>query len=329
MSKLSLTIATHDYDRTEALKTGAVEIEGCVLDYTISDPVSTFHRLFREHAFDIAEMSFSTYMLACAKGGFPYRAVPVFLSRVFPHASIYIRTDRGIAHPNDLRGKLIGIPNYPFTRGLVVRGMLQDEYGVRPQDIRWRIGGIDRPEDLNWLARPSPPGVHIDYAGPGESLGTALAEGRLDGIISYRDPQVFTDGAPNIARLFPDFRAAEQDWYRRTGIFPTMHIVGMRETLIAEHPSLPLAVCCAFHAAKERCRPHLYDLDALRYMLPWLVAEAEATARVMGRDFWPYGVAKNQAMIRTQARWSHEQGLTPRQLSPEDLFVRSTLDWDP
>jgi 4,5-dihydroxyphthalate decarboxylase len=326
---LRLKICSGNYDRIQALKNGAVGIDGCELDYLNLDPGSTFQRLFRNHEFDIAEMSFSTYMLAMTKGGFPYRAVPVFLSRVFPHCSLYIRTDRGIRKPEDLKGKLIGIPNYHLTRGLVVRGMLQDEYGVTPADIRWRIGGVDRPEDFNYVDKPSPPGVSIEFIAAGKHLGAELESGAIDGILSYRDPQVFTDRRPNIARLFPDFRAAEQDWFRRTGIFPAMHVVGIRETLIESHPWLARAVCNAFHKAKELCRPQLYDLDALHVMLPWLVAEAEATEALMGKDFWPYGIAKNLRMIDAQTRWSFEQGLSKRLFAPDDLFVASTLDWAP
>jgi 4,5-dihydroxyphthalate decarboxylase len=329
MAGLRVSIVSGNYDRTQALKSGIVKIDGCELEYLNLEPGETFKRLFGTHEFDIAEMSFSTYMLALAKGGFPYRALPVFLSRVFPHGSIYIRTDRGIERPADLKGKLVGVPNYHFTRGLVARGMLQDEYGIEPKDLRWRIGGIDRPDDFNYVDRPKPPRVHIEFADEGIHLGAELQAGRIDAIISYRDPQVFAEQAPGIARLFPDFRAVEQDWYRRVGIFPAMHVVGIRETLIARHPWLPLAVCRAFHDAKEHCRPALFDLDALSVTLSWLVAEAEATVALMGRDFWPYGIARNRGMIEAQTRWSFEQGLSQRLFSAEELFVPSTHDWDP
>lgn len=157
-----LLVAGDDYDRIQSLKSGKVAIPGFELDYLTLDPGSTFQRLFRKHEFDIAEMSFSTSLIALATGGFPYRALPVFLSRVFPHGSIYIRTDRGIRAPADLKGRLVGVPSYHFTRGLVVRGMLADEYGVRPGDLRWRVGGVDRAEDFSYVARPAPPGVEIE-----------------------------------------------------------------------------------------------------------------------------------------------------------------------
>jgi 4,5-dihydroxyphthalate decarboxylase len=329
VADLRLSVASDDYDRIQALRDGSVAIEGCTLDYHVLEPGATFQRLFRGHAFDISEMSFSTYLLALAQGGFPYRAVPVFLSRVFPHGSIYIRTDRGIRGPRDLAGRRVGVPSYHFTRGLVVRGMLHDEYGLAPRDVGWRIGGVDVPEDYSYVAKPSPPGVEIEFIAKDRALGDMLAAGEIDAIVSYRDPKVLADGAPNIGRLFPDFRAAEQDWFRRTRVFPAMHVVGIRAALVERHPWLPLAVCRAFEAAKRRCLPRLVDLDALKVTLPWVVAEAHATMALMGRDFWPYGVPKNRAMIETQTRWSFEQGLSTRPMRAEDMFEPSTLAWDP
>ena len=329
MAALRLLIATDDYDRIQALKQGQVAIEGCALDYLTLEPGETFTRLFRKHEFDISEMSFSTYMVALSQGRFPYRAVPVFLSRVFPHGSIYVRAGSGIREPRDLVGRLVGAPSYHFTRGLVVRGMLQDEYGIKPGELRWRIGGIDRPEDYSYVAKPSPPGVEVEFIGPDTHLARELAEGRIDAIISYRDPEMLLAGDARIARLFADFRAAEQDWYRRTRIFPAMHLVGIRESLLREHPELALKVCRAFEQAKAACLPRLYDLDSLKVTLPWLVAETRATAALMGTDFWPYGIEKNARMIETQARWSFEQGLSAKRFAPADLFDPATVAWKP
>ncbi len=327
MSKLRLSIVTENYDRIQALKTGAVEVPGCRLDYTNMKPAATFSHVFRQHDFDIIEMSFSSYMMNLAKGGFPYRAIPVFLSRVFPHGSIYIRTDRGIAAPQDLKGRLVGIPNYHFTRGLTVKGMLEDEYGVKPSDIGWRTGPVDRAGEAEYSEPVAPPGIDIRSIAQGATLGEELLAGRLDAIISYRAPQLFTDGQPLVGRLFADFRPVEQDWFRRKGIFPVMHVVGLREDLIARHPALPADLCRAFEAAKAACLPSLSDLDALAVTLPWLVAETEATIRLMGPDYWPYGVARNQATIEAQTRWSFAQGLSGRRLSAAELFAPGTLDW--
>ena len=321
MPPLSITVVSGDYDRIRAIKSGKVAVEGCSVTYLTLTPPETFKRLFDDHEFDVAEMSFSSYLLARSRFDWPYTAVPVFLSRVFPHCSIYIRTDRGIRRPEDLQGRTVGIPNWHFTRGLVVRGMLQDEYGVRCGDIRWRVGGIDTPGGLTYMPIEPPAGIEVQPIGAGETLGAMLADGRIDAIITYRDPQVFTDKTPNIGRLFPDFRTAERAWFAKTGIFPIMHTVGIRNSLLDRHPWLAANVVTAFAQAKALCMPHLTDLDALAVTLPWLVAEAEATVELMGEDFWPYGVAKNHVTLAAQARWSVEQGIAHRLFAPEELFA--------
>jgi 4,5-dihydroxyphthalate decarboxylase len=325
MSKLPVRIASGNYDRIQAVRSGAVPIDGCTVEYVNLAPPEIFRRLFENQEFDIAEMSFSSYLLTRTRFDFPYTAVPLFLSRVFPHSSIYIRTDRGIEAPQDLKGRQIGIPNYHFTRGLCVRGMLGDEYGLANEDIRWRTGGIDTPGGLTYLPIAPPAGIDVQSISADQTLGAMLAEGEIDAIITYRDPQVFTDGHPAIGRLFPDFRSAEQAYYKKTGIFPIMHVVGIRDDLLRRHPWLVGNVMAAFEEAKLRAMAALTDLDALAVSLPWLVAEAEDTKALMGDDFWPYGIEKNLAAINAQTRWSVEQGISPRQLELDDIFSASSL----
>ena len=325
MSPLTLRIASGNYDRIQAIKNGDIAIPGCDIDYVNMAPPETFRQLFDHREFDVAEMSFSTYLLARTRFDFPYTAVPVFLSRVFPHSSIYVRTDRGILVPTDLKGRSIGIPNYHFTRGLCVRGMLSDEYGLANEDVDWRVGGIDTPGGLQYMQIDPPDGVEAQAIGVDQTLGDMLADGVIDAIITYRDPQVFTERVPNIGRMFADFRTAEQAYYKKTGIFPIMHMVGIRDDLLADHPWLAVAVMEAFEEAKKRVMPNLIDLDALAVTLPWLVAEVEDTIALMGEDFWPYGTEKNMSTISAQTRWSVEQGISSRQLDLEDIFVPSTI----
>lgn len=326
MTALDITVVSGNYDRIQGIKSGEVPIEGCHVRYLNLAPPQTFQRLFADHEFDVAEMSFSTYLLTRSRGlDFPYTAVPVFLSKVFPHCSIYIRTDRGIERPQDLKGRKVGTPNYHFTRGLCVRGMLDDEYGVHPEDIHWLAGGIDTPGGLQYMAVEPPPGLDIRPIGANETLGAMLADGRIDAIITYRDPQVFTEKAPKIARLFPDFRKAEKAYYAKTGVFPIMHMVGIRNRLLERYPWLAGNVVKAFEESKALCLPHLTDLDALAVTLPWMVAEAEATIALMGEDFWPYGFDKNLKTLEAQTRWSFEQGIAPRKFDPAELFVPSTI----
>ena len=238
MAPIAISIASDDYDRVRALRSGRVGVEGCAVTYLTLPPSETFPRLFNHQEFDVSEMSLSTYMLARSKGPWPYRAIPVLLSRVFPHCSIWIRTDRGISGPEDLKGRAIGAPSYHFTRLLCVRGMLSDEYGVRPADIRWRLGGYNQPQRRNYVGAEPPQGVDVETIDADKSLNGMLESGELDAAIGARDPLAFLQRAPHIDRLFPDFRPLEQAYYRKTGIFPVMHVIGVRESLIEAHPWL-------------------------------------------------------------------------------------------
>ena len=173
---LELSVCSGDYDRIQALKSGAVTVEGCSLSYHHHAPAETFRRLFDEHEFDIAEMSFSSYLVALGQGGFPYRAIPVFLSRVFAHGSIYLGPGSAVNEPAELKGKRVGAPNYHFTRGLCVRGLLADAYGVAPGDMLWRTGGVDSPGGLGYLPIEPPPGVEIMPIGADQTLAAMLLE---------------------------------------------------------------------------------------------------------------------------------------------------------
>ena len=326
MTEAELTLATEDYDRVRALHDGSVTIPGVNLRHLFLAPMEMFARLFTGHEFDISEMSFGAYLVALSRDpdAFPYVGLPIFPSRVFAHSSIYVRADR-IDKPADLKGKTIGVPNYQFTRGLCARGMLSDEYGITPADLIWRIAGVDAPQDLDYQRIAAPPGVDLAALGAGATLSQALVDGEIDAMISASTPTCFREAKPNIARLFVDFRSVEHAYFEKTGIFPIMHLVAVRDRLVAADPDLPRRIVDAFADAKARVIPHLTELDALAVHLPWLVAEAEATIALMGEDFWPYGVAANRTVLDAQVRWAHEQGLADRRFPVEELFHPSTL----
>ena len=327
MAKLPITIASWDYDRIRAIKDGTVEVEGCDVTYLTLRPEETFFRLFTYQEFDVSEMSFSTYMLARTNVDFPYIALPIPLSRVFAHSGIFIRTDRGINKPRDLKGKRIGAPNYHLTRGLCIRGMLSDEYGLKPEDVDWRIGGLDVPEFLDYVPLDAPKGVSIEPIPQGATLSQMLAKGELDAIFTAQTPLCWRQKARRVGRLFPDYRAAELAYYKKTGIFHIMHLVGMRRSLVEKYPWLPRAVMKAFEESKRAIEPHLTEITALTTTLPWVTAEAENTIRDMGEDYWPYGLEPNLTTIEAQIRWSREQGLSKRRWKPEELFHHSTFTW--
>lgn len=324
MSRVPLTVACWDYDRTRALREGEVAIEGCDVNYLSLAPEETFFRAFSAAEFDVTELSFSSYMVARSRGTCPYLAVPVFPSRAFRHSAIYVRTDRGITRPQDLRGKVVGVPEYQITASLWVRGILRDEYGVDPADLDWRTGGVEQPGRHEKLAI-QPPGIRITSA-PHGSLSDLLAAGELDALVTARAPSCYGRGEPGVGRLFPNFRDEERAYFAKTGIFPIMHVLGIRETLLQDHPWLASSVVKAFQQAKERCLRELEEVTALKVTLPWVAQEAEETRALMGRDFWPYGVAENRKVLEALVRYSWEQGLSARPLAVEELFAPQTLE---
>ncbi len=324
MAALPLTVACWDYDRTRALMDGRVRIEGCETTCLPLAPEEVFFRAFGHAEFDVSELSLSTYMLTRARGDCPYIGIPVFPSRAFRHSAIYVNTAKGVREPADLKGREVGVPEYQVTAAVWVRGILADEHGVRPADIHWRTGGVEQPGRREKAALPG--GIAVTPIEPDRTLSGMLEAGEIDALVAPRPPSCFTRGAPGVARLFPDFRPVEQDYFARTGIFPVMHLIGIRASLVAEHPWLPASVMKAFEAAKAACLPELDEVTALKITLPWVAAEAEATRAVMGDDYWPYGVERNRATLEALTRYAHEQGLLPERPAVEELFAPQTLD---
>jgi len=318
MSPPSIRIAVGDYDRTRALVDGSVGVEGFETRFATGDLEAIFAQAFQTAEYEVTELSFSNFLIASARGGCPYVALPIFPSRSFRHSAVYVRAGSGIAKPADLAGKRIGLREYSNTVALVVRGMLSDEYGFDPGSCQWFAGDVDHVErdtidPRNWPAE----GVRIQ-AVQGRTLSSMIEAGELDALIAYTPPVTF--GHAGVGRLFPDWRDVEKDYYARTRRFPIMHVIALRRDVAEANPGLPKALLAAFDQAKQVAQDRLAIHQALPIMLPWMQAEAESTQALMGRDFWPYGFEANRDMIETQIRWSHEQGLIPRRLAVEELF---------
>src|SRR5690242_14142656 len=324
MSKLNLSVAIGDYDRNRPLIDGAVQIDGVDPVFMKLYPEEIFFRAFRNEDFDICECSLSSFTVKTAAGNNPYVGVPAFVSRMFRHTSIFCRTDR-IKKPEDLKGKRVGVPEYQLTANVWARAILQDDYGVTPSDIHWIRGGIedaDRPEKITISL---PKDVRLDHAPEGKSISRLLADGDIDGFIAPRPPSL-PKNTPNVGWLFPDPVATAKDYFKRTGIFPIMHLVGVRRTIAEQHPWLPGAVFKAFSEAKAKALNLLADPSAMKVTLPFVeerIAEARA---LLGEAFWPYGVAENRKTLDAFMRAHHAQGLSSRLVKPEELFHPGTLE---
>lgn len=314
-----------DYDRTRALYDGRVQIDGVDPVYMLLNPEEMFFRAMRSRDFDIAELSFSSYLVKHSQGDCPYIAVPVFLSRAFRHTSIYVRKDR-IKHPADLKGRRVGLPEYQLTANVWARAILQDDYGVRPEDITWVRGGIDTPGRPEKITLQLPPGVKVEAAPEGSTISELLDRGEIDGFIGPRPPNRVALRNPNIGWLFDDPTAEAKDYYRRTGVFPIMHVVGIRKELAQAHPWLPAAVVKAFTASKAEALELLSDTSATKVTLPFVEEQLKAARESLGEDYWSYGVQAARKTLETFVRHHHAQGLSKRLMAVEELFHPATYE---
>ncbi|WP_172292071.1 ABC transporter substrate-binding protein [Pseudoruegeria sp. HB172150] len=326
MARLQISIASWDYDRVRPLMDGRVGVEGCEVNYLPMPVEECFHRAYFHSEFDVTEIGMSPFLIACSRGLTDYMALPVFLSRMFRHSAIYVSRDSGIDTPEDLRGKRVGVPEYQMSAALWSRGMLKDDFGIVADDMSWVQGGLEQPGRRDKFPLNLPNGFPIEAAPAQATLSQMLGDGALDAVISARAPSSFLDGSGRVRRLFPDYRQDEAEYYRRTGIFPIMHAVGIRKSLVERHPWLPASLCKAFAGAKAIAEQDLGEVTALKIGLPWVAAEYEHTVRVMGRDFWSYGIEPNRKTLEAMMRYSHEQGLATRRLALEEVFAESTME---
>jgi 4,5-dihydroxyphthalate decarboxylase len=326
LANLQLGIAFANYDRVRPLLDGRVRIDGVDLLPTLAEPEEAFHRAFKFAEFDISEISLSSHTVMTARGENAYVGVPAFLSRIFRHSGIYINTRKGISRPEDLRGKIVGLPEYQITANVWIRGMLAEEYGVRPHEIRWRRGGIEQPGRGERSPIRLPENVELQQIPDDKTLSGMLEAGEIDAMISARAPSSFLRGSPAVARLFPDYRRAEAEYFRKTGLFPIMHMVGIRKSLAEKHPWLAVNVYKAFVEAKRLAMQDLNEINMLLVSLPWVVHEYNETKRLMGEDYWPYGVKENLKALEVFTRYHHEQGLSARRVGVEELFAPSTAE---
>jgi 4,5-dihydroxyphthalate decarboxylase len=302
---------------------------GWRIDAKVQPPEETFPRAVADAPFDVSELSLSSYLMQVSKEEGAYIAIPAFVSRAFRHGGIYVRSDRGIEAPKDLEGRLVGVPEYQMTMALWVRGILGDEYGVDIRKLRYRTGGANKPGRKERLPLKLPDDMDIAPIPVGSTLNDLLLTGELDAVITPTPPDGFTAGDKAVRRLFADPAAEERAYYAKTGLFPIMHVIGIRRTLADKHPGLAAGLFRAFVEARNLAmREH--DLTARssanRMTLPWFADEWEATKDLMGDDFWPYGVAENRAELEAACRYSYDQNLCRKRLSVEALFAPETLE---
>jgi 4,5-dihydroxyphthalate decarboxylase len=321
MSRLPITFACGLYDRMLPLYTREVEPDGIDLNFlAIESPREIFDRMAGAQEFDASEMSSSEFVARYAAGDCPFVALPVFPSRVFRHGHIAIDR-RAVAAPKDLAGKRIGVPLYGMTAAIFIRGLLQHDCGVDLRDVTWIEGALNEAKPHGnptrvKLARP----VAIEANASGKSLSDLVAAGRVSATIGPGLPKSARHD-PNVRRLFPDYREREKDYYRRTGIFPIMHLVVVRRDVYERHPFVATSLYRALCDAKDLALRKMRTGGSLRYMLPWMAAEIEEIDEVFGGDPWPYGIEPNRATLVALVQFMAEQGLIAAPVPIDDLFV--------
>ncbi|MEQ9663481.1 MAG: ABC transporter substrate-binding protein [Parasphingopyxis sp.] len=325
MTRLNLSLACWAYDRTEALQTGAVRPDGIDLNFQALEVEETFFRMAKFQEFDVSEMSMSSYCVTLARDNPPFIAIPVFPSRFFRHSCIFVSAKSGIERPADLVGKRIGVPEYQMTAPVWIRGILQDEYGVDPSSVTYVTGGEESPGRDEKLKLDLPDKFRVEPVGPTQTLTRMLADGGIDALHTARAPSTFYSEPDKVRRLFPDFVDVEKAYYAKTGIFPIMHVVAIRREVYEQNRWIAQALYKAFVEAQQQTYEQLKVSASLKTMLPWQIAMVEDTIATMGSNWWPYGVEPNRAVIETFTRYHHEQGLSGRRLTVEEMFAPETF----
>ncbi len=310
------------YDRMVPLYSGEVKPEGIDLKFqAIDSPREIFDRMAARLEFDACEMSSSELIARTAAGQSPFVAIPAFPSRVFRHSFIFINRKSGIRTAKDLEGKRVGVPLYTMSAAIWIRGHLQHDYGVDLSKIRWVQGATNMPGSHGSptvlpLLKP----VSIENNQSGKSLSQLLEAGEIDAIAGAEIPAAHGVN-PDVVRLFPNFREVERECYRRTRIFPIMHLVVIRRALYEQHPEIAPSLYKALVRSKEVALRKMRYIGATRYMLPWLAADLDELREVFGDDPWPYGIEASRPTLEALVTYMAEQAMIERPMPIEELFV--------
>ena len=326
MARLRLALACWNYDRVRALIDGRVQPDGIDLNLMTLSVEETFFRMLRHREFDAAEMSLSSYAVSLMRDDPAFIAIPVFPSRFFRQSCIFVSAKSEIREPADLAGARVGTPEFQMTAPVWIRGILQDDFGLDPAAPTYFTGGEEEPGREEKLRLNLPERFKVTPIGPAQTLSSMLAAGEIDALYTARAPSTFYSRPDAVRRLFADPTDVERAYFRRTRIFPIMHVIALRRDVYARDPWIAQALFKAFVAAKQLAYDELRVTAALQTMLPWQSAAVEDAVREMGADWWPYGLAANRPVIETFLRYHHEQGLSSRQLEPEALFAPETLE---
>jgi 4,5-dihydroxyphthalate decarboxylase len=327
MTALKIDLGCGDYDLVRPLRDGVVRVEGMDINFiVVNKPPEVHWRMAIHGEFDVAELSFGSYVAGKARGDFPFIGIPAFVYRRFRHSSAYVNVNAGISRPEDLKGKRVGVPEWQMTATVWLRGIIQDDYGVRPRDALWLTGGLETSGRKEKVPLELPPEIRVEAIPEGKNLSAMLVSGEIDALLTAQVPEPYVKRVPDVRRLFANSREVETGYFRRTGIFPIMHVVVIREELYRQHPWIAQSLFKALLEAKNLCVESLYKNNGFHSILPWAGDYVEETRELMGKDFWPYGVESNRKTLETFIRYCCEQGISSRKIEVDELFAKETLD---
>ena len=321
MANIHLTLAMDEYDHTRDLLQGKVNAEGIDLTWLNLDVEEIFYRFASAWEWDVSELSFAKYCSIVSQPDPPITGIPVFVSRVFRHSAWYVAADGPVKEVADLAGKRIGIPEWSQTATVYARGWLAEDAGIPLQDVDWVQAGVNEPGRIELAHLKLPDGIRYRQI-PDRSLTEMLLAGDIDALTSARPPTAFLGGDPRIERLIPDYRAQEQDYFKRTGVYPIMHTVAIRRDTYQKHPWIAMNLLNGFEAAKKRSVARLTSVTHSQIPVPWIYDMVPELGGDIfpGGDYWPYGIEPNRPTIEAFLRFCYDQGLCHRKLEPEDLY---------
>ncbi|HEY1504916.1 MAG TPA: hypothetical protein VGF92_11495 [Stellaceae bacterium] len=330
MAKLKLILGCWHYDRTRALADGSVQPDGIELEYRSAPQVGAIMERTMKGEFDVSELGITYYLRSLEQPDPPFVAIPVFPNRLFRHGAIFINKESGIQEPRDLIGRKVGeLHRYGHDAGIWAKGPLHEDYGVAADSMSYYVGELETPSrSADWAVPVHPPGVTISGIRAGQTLDQMLLDGEIDALFSAWLPPSMRAGSPKIGRLFEDFETVERDYFARTKVFPIMHTVVIKRSVYRENPWVARAVMDAFEKAKQAAQ-NTYRAGSIFFspalMIPWAAALQERNRRLMGDDFWPYGIERNRQALETCLRYNRQQRLLARDWKLEELFAPETL----
>ena len=328
---MPLSMAGYRFDRTKALIDGRVKVEGCHIQFHESGIGDLNTDVFSgPQTYDVTEIGLHPFMLAYGNDGFrDYTLLPIFPLRLFRHKSVFIRTDRNISRPGDLKGKKIATAGYSSTSLTWIRGIFQEEYGVTPQDVEWVASSKDSSaKDAGKVSKQEnilPKGVPITMGPEGIDESELLASGAVDATFHAAEPRAYVERHPHVGRLFPDYRSTERAYFKKTGIFPIMHVIAIKKSLVKQNPRIVEAVFNAYSQSKQMAYKYMANAAWAYDMLPWFGQEFEETRALMGHNYYSYGMEANRKTLEALFHYSHQQGLCSRELTIEELFEPTSI----